>query len=276
MAILPGEVAALDSATLASIVDGTYTPMATTEASGEVSIDASSLTEGTYTVVVVPIAGKEAQEDGITYKTFKYTLSGAELFDEVAAGTLTLGAADISSIVSSDGSSWGTLLTALGSDTPSMTQEAVLSKSRTDETHYKLSPFWQDGYDLDFHVDNEGYITVAGIDTGIGGSDGNVMAYDFSNVFKRYTLAQLNQIGIASTLNGDTYTFNLYYKDNSYAYAAETETFEVTATGAKSLKAAKRGGVKLIGKTLNNNARFLKSFNGKILSAGNLKGHHLR
>lgn len=238
VALVAGEQ--VDSTTLAKIVDGSYTPLQQITASGEISFDAQDLEDGKYTLVIVPFANNTAETASASTVTFDYVKGAVEQYVDIAAGTLTLGAKDVSPAISSDGSAWGTFPEALGLSS-SVTQEAVLSQSDQDATKFKLTPFWQDGYELSFSVQADGSIVVDHVDTGIGtSSHGNVLVTDMGTRFG-LTLAQANSYGIASYVNGNNYYFTLIYAtaDNSY-YAAETETFVVSSTGAKALKAAQK------------------------------------
>ena len=135
-----------------------------------------------------------------------------------------------------DGNAWGLLPEKVGATSP-IVGEAILSQSTSDPTHFKLTPFWKESNPLEFHYyADENWLSVEGVETGISSDDGGIMVTDIETFFN----ADLTRYGVHSGYDAEnsTYNFYLFYHVGDAMYAGELETFEVTATGAKSVKKA--------------------------------------
>lgn len=220
---------------------------------------------GTYVCVVV-IYDTEGNVQGY-YATDEQKLRSSsdavETFTDIAAGIFSMGTADVSSVISESGNAWGLFPEALNLTSP-FVQEAVLSQSETDQTHFKLTPFWNRGYDLEFYVEADGAIVVDHVDTGISNGSENIKVTDLGTLVG-INLERAKSYGIASYVDGNTYYFNIAYATSKGYYAAETETFVVSETAAKALKAAaKKAKAKSHGsKALTASAHSVKHFIGK-------------
>ena len=136
---------------------------------------------------------------------------------------------------------WGLLLKQ------TVTQEAVLSQSQSDPTHFKLTPFLSEDpkYALSFTVDANGTIVVDGVETGLStdaGLPGMLMASDIVTYFGADTDngKAIAANGGASTYDSanNLYTFVLLYYVGEGGYGLEKETFKVENSGAKALAKA--------------------------------------
>ena len=219
------------------IADGSVKSVSAT-ASGDVELPFTD--SGDYTLVVVTY---NANGDVVgTYtvgQKLKSSKEAVEQFTDIASGTFTIGAEDKSTMVSDE--AWGLLLKQ------TVTQEAVLSQSQSDPTHFKLTPFLSEDskYALSFTVDANGTIVVDGVETGLSteaGLPGMLMASDIVT----YVGADTDN-GKAFAANGgastydsanNLYTFVLYYYVGDGAYGLEKETFKVENSGAKALAKA--------------------------------------
>ena len=219
------------------IADGSVKSVSAT-ASGDVELPFTD--SGDYTLVVVTY---NANGDVVgTYtvgQKLKSSKEAVEQFTDIASGTFTIGAEDKSTMVSDE--AWGLLLKQ------TVTQEAVLSQSQSDPTHFKLTPFLSEDskYALSFTVDANGTIVVDGVETGLSteaGLPGMLMASDIVT----YVGADTDN-GKAFAANGgastydsahNLYTFVRYYYVGDGAYGLEKETFKVENSGAKALAKA--------------------------------------
>lgn len=216
------------------ITDGSVKSVSAT-ADGDIELPYTD--SGDYTLVVVAY---NADGDVVgTYtvaQNLKSSKEAVEQFTDIASGTFTIGAEDMSTLVSK--TAWGLLLQQTS------TQEAVLSQSQSDPTHFKLTPFLSEDskYALTFTVDASGNIVVDGIETGLStdaGLPGMLMASDIVTYFGADTNngKAMAANGGASTYDSanNLYTFVLFYYIGDNAYGLEKETFKVESTGAKAL-----------------------------------------
>lgn len=220
--------------TVAGIIDGSIESIEVTE-SGDSEVSFNEAT-GNYIVVAVIYAGGEVVGTEVFEFKFKSSKDNTEVFEDVAGGILTLGVKDVSEPFSQSGSSWGLFPEKVGATSP-VVGEAVLSQSTSDPTHFKLSPFWMESAPLEFYYNaDENWISVEGVETGIGSDDGGIMVTDIETFFN----ADLSKMGIHSGYDAEnaTYNFYLFYHVGGSMYAAELETFEVTATAAKAINKA--------------------------------------
>ncbi|MBR6945583.1 MAG: hypothetical protein IKH64_06520 [Prevotella sp.] len=219
---------------IAGIKDGSIEATEVT-ASGDSEIPFNEET-GNYMVVAVIYAGGEPVGEEVFEFKFKSSKDNTEVFEDVAAGILSLGVADVSAMFDRDGNAWGLLPEKVGATSP-IVGEAILSQSTSDPTHFKLTPFWKESNPLEFHYyADENWLSVEGVETGISSDDGGIMVTDIETFFN----ADLTRYGVHSGYDAEnsTYNFYLFYHVGDAMYAGELETFEVTATGAKSVKKA--------------------------------------
>ena len=233
IAIVP---AGTDPETTASgIIDGSIESVEVTE-SGTINLPYTET--GDYTVVIVVY-----NADGKPVKTYTQAISvtsskdNVEQFTDIAGGVMKLGASDFSNLISEDGSAWG----YLGESFP-MTQEAVLSQSSTDPTHFKLTPWlpFEGAKPLDFHWDQEtGVLTVDGCPTGVSAEETYIVATDAMTFAPKFFTGK--NVDSKYDKATKTFTFFLVYTSTDFKsyYAAESETFTISdAGGAKGLKQA--------------------------------------
>lgn len=216
------------------ITDGSVKSVSAT-ADGDIELPYTD--SGDYTLVVVAYnADGDAVGTYTVAQKLKSSKEAVEQFTDIASGTFTIGAEDMSTLVSK--TAWGLLLQQ------KTTQEAVLSQSQSDPTHFKLTPFLSEDskYALTFTVDANGNIVVDGVETGLStdaGLPGMLMASDIVTYFGADTDngKAVAANGGASTYDSanNLYTFVLLYYVGDSPYGLEKETFKVEGTGAKAL-----------------------------------------
>ena len=219
------------------IADGSVKSVSAT-ASGDVELPFTD--SGDYTLVVVAYnADDEVVGTYTVEQKLKSSKEAVEQFTDIASGTFTIGAEDMSTLISK--TAWGLLLKQ------TVTQEAVLSQSQSDPTHFKLTPFLSEDpkYALSFTVDANGTIVVDGVETGLStdaGLPGMLMASDIVTYFGADTDngKAIAANGGASTYDSanNLYTFVLLYYVGEGGYGLEKETFKVENSGAKALAKA--------------------------------------
>lgn len=216
------------------ITDGSVKSVSAT-ADGDIELPYTD--SGDYTLVVVAYnADGDAVGTYTVAQKLKSSKEAVEQFTDIASGTFTIGAEDMSTLVSK--TAWGLLLQQ------TTTQEAVLSQSQSDPTHFKLTPFLSEDskYALTFTVDANGNIVVDGVETGVSLDAGMLMASDIVTYFGADTDngRAVAANGGASTYDSanNLYTFVLFYYIGDSAYGLEKETFKVESTGAKALATA--------------------------------------
>lgn len=218
-------------ATVQGIIDGSIESGEAT-ASGDVRVAYDGT--GKYILVVV-IYNSAGEAVGSTTVEIKLVSSkdGVETFNDVAAGTLTIGSKDLSSMVSSSGA-WGLCFEN------AITTEAVLSQSTKDATKFHLT-YLQEDLPLEFTMDASGNITFEDVEV-YKGSSITLLATDMVTNFgaSSNTGAALTNYGYNSHYDSSasTYYFNLFYKAGGSYYGCQQDVFEVTATAAKALKTA--------------------------------------
>lgn len=214
------------------VIDGTV-EAETLSAAGTIQVGYGA--GGKYTLVMV-IYNADGEAVGTETLTVKLTSSNdvVETFNDVATGTLTIGAQDLSAMFSSSGA-WGLCFGE------TMTGEAVLSQSTSNASHFRLT-YIDESMPLDFMMDADGVITFEGVD--VYTEEGlTLQATDLVTFFggpTSSTGSQLTALGYNSHLEADgSYYFSLIYTSGENYYGIQSDTFvPSTANGAKALKAA--------------------------------------
>ena len=182
---------------------------------------------GDYYVVVVSYdAEGKVQATSVTKVSLKSSKDAMEAYKDIYKGLLTLSdpAADLGAKIFKGGKP-ALLLKQ------KVEVEAVLSQSSTDPTKYRITPFFKDGFPLDFKVNADNTVTVKGVDTGFKSGEGTVIQCT-DLVSYSPDLA-----GFPSKFDKDksVISFNLLYHDTKGIYAAETEKFELDEAMANAI-----------------------------------------
>lgn len=205
------------------IKEGTYEGTVEVSESGEVRFDAENLEDGNYTLVVISYYGNEAQ----SYDTaeFKYSNnSTAEKWNVVGEGIYTYGVK---------------VYTEKGVPFYEGKDQAVLYKSESDGTRYKIAPWGtSDNNDgLIFTMDAEGNIVVDHVETGdIDDTYGAVYATDFVT----YEVAEAGGKYDSKYTDG-VFNFYLAYHVSDGSFTYELNTFVLTDSNNAKAKVAKVG-----------------------------------
>lgn len=182
---------------------------------------------GDYYVVVVSYdADGKVQATSVTKVSLKSSKDAMEAYKDIYKGLLTVSdpAADLGAKIFKSGKPALLLKQKLE-------VEAVLSQSTTDPTKYRITPFLNDGFPLDFKVNADNTVTVKGVDTGFKSKEGAaIQCTDL--VSYNSALA-----GFPSKFDKDksVISFNLIYHDTEGIFAAETEKFELDEAMAKAI-----------------------------------------
>lgn len=228
--------------TIEGIIDGSV-ECSEEEAGPEVGVSVPYEETNTYNFVVVLYEGSEVVGYDYFELKLKSSKDAAEQYEDIGAGVITLGAADLSPnfFEQAQQEPFGVLMGQ------TITQEAVISQSTSDPTHYKIEPFYREGYPLFFTWDSEANtIVVDGVETGLSTQAGVVYATDVETAVGQ----SLVGYGLNSCYLFDDYTFrfNLMFNDVNNTYACETETYEITEQNqAKVLEVKKKIGRKRSG-----------------------------
>lgn len=215
------------------IIDGSVEAAEATEAG---SVQVAFEESGKYTLVMVVYNAKgEAVGTGTTEVKLKSSKDSTEVFTDIAAGNLTIGAKDQSGIFSSG--PWGLCFKE------TITQEAVLSQSSTNPTKFRLTPYLKDENPLEFTVSEDGTIVVDGIETGITTDGGALIVTDLITLYggsESSNGAYLLSKGYGSSYDKETstYNFNIAYTCGGDWYGVQLDTFKVTASSAKAISRA--------------------------------------
>lgn len=222
------------NATVSGIVDGSVASEEIS-ATGDVQVPFSET--GKYVLVMVMYNAKgEAVGSDVLNLSLKSSKDAAEVWNDVAAGTVTVGVKSYGSVVFEKDP--GVLM-----GKPVVT-EGVLSQSGSDPTKFRITPFAVEKAPLEFTVAEDGTITVETQETGLALKDGTaILVTDIVTYFGAGT-----QNGQAFAANGfaskydsskKLYTFfNIYTDASDGAYAFESDTFEVTDEGEAKVHAA--------------------------------------
>lgn len=228
------------TATANGIIDGS---VEAAEATASGSVNVAYTETGNYTLVCVIYngAGEAVGTEGFEYK-LKSSKDGSteESYKDVASGTYTIGAKDLSSYFWQEPN--GMIVKE------AVEQESILSQGTVDPTKFKISPYLVEGYDLYFSVDEDGIITVEPQKTGITNDKYEFLVGDLYTWMLEENAdfaAQLDKKGWHSNYNADddVYNFILNFgvrtsKGLGDFGVTELDTYEVLDRDASAAKAA--------------------------------------
>ena len=222
------------NATVSGIVDGSVASQEVS-ASGDVQVPFGET--GKYVLVMVMYnANDEAVGSDVLNLSLKSSKDAAEVWNDVAAGTVTIGVKSYGSILFQKDP--GVLM-----GEPVVT-EGVLSQSGSDPTKFRITPFAVEKAPLEFTVAEDGTITVDTQETGLALQDGTaILVTDIVTYFGADTDngKLFASKGFLSKYDSSKklYTFfNIYTNASDGAYAFESDTFEVTDEGEAKVHAA--------------------------------------
>lgn len=255
--------------TESGIIDGSVEATEISEA-GRVEVPFEE--SGNYYLVTVSYENGEAKGADATPITLKSSKDAEEQFEEVAYGVFTLGVEDISGPFFPEQGPMGCFLEKLGGTSP-YPSEATLLQSKSDPTHFRITPWLNEGYDFDFTWNKEtGVISVSNNNSGVKGNQaGDQVIVD--DVATMIGDANASAAGVLNSYKENVFTFNLVYHLGESIFAMEKETFEITATAEN---AAKKG----VNKVAASHRSFNNFFTGKSYQMNkklvNSKKVHLR
>lgn len=219
---------------VAGVKDGSIESKEIT-ASGDVEVPFTNSGEY-YMVIVLYDAAGNVQGAVVEKFTLKSSKDSTEQFKDIYKGLLTIAdpAGDLGPKVLEGGVS-GLLFKN------KLEFEATLSQSTADPNKYRISPYLQEGFPLEFTVTSGGFVIVKLLDTGIKAKDGQIFVSDFVTLYPAVAGK-----GFESTFDkaNQTIKFNMIYTNASGkgVYGVETETFlldeALTKQIAKSMKKA--------------------------------------
>ena len=222
------------NATVSGIIDGSVASEEVS-ASGDVQVPFDET--GKYVLVMVMYnANDEAVSSDVLNLSLKSSKDAAEVWNDVAAGTVTIGVKSYGSILFQKDP--GVLM-----GEPVVT-EGVLSQSGSDPTKFRITPFAVEKAPLEFTVAEDGSITVDTQETGLALQDGTAfLVTDIVTYFGADTdngkLFASNGFLSKYDSSKKLYTFfNVYTDASDNAYAFESDTFEVTDEGEAKIHAA--------------------------------------
>ena len=217
--------------TASGIIDGSVEATEISEA-GRVEVPFEE--SGNYYLVTVSYENGEAKGADATPITLKSSKDAEEQFEEVAYGVFTLGVEDISGPFFPEEGPMGCFLEKIGGTSP-YPSEATLLQSKSDPTHFRITPWLVDGYDFDFTWNKEtGVISVSNNNTGVKNQAGDQITVD--DVATMIGDANASAAGVLNSYKENVFTFNLVYHLGNPIYAIEKETFEITATAENAAK----------------------------------------
>lgn len=255
--------------TESGIIDGSVEATEISEA-GRVEVPFEE--SGNYYLVTVSYENGEAKGADATPITLKSSKDAEEQFEEVAYGVFTLGVEDISGPFFPNEGPMGCFLEKVGGKSP-YPSEATLLQSKSDPTHFRITPWLNEGYDFDFTWNKEtGVISVSNNNSGVKGNQaGDQVIVD--DVATMIGDANASAAGVLNSYKENVFTFNLVYHLGDGIFAMEKETFEITATAEN---AAKKG----VNRVAASHRSFNKLFTGKSYQMNkklvNSKKVHLR
>ena len=256
------------NATASGIIDGSVEATEIAEA-GRVEVPFEE--SGNYYLITVSYENGEAKGADATPITLKSSKDAEEQFEEVAYGVFTLGVEDISGPFFKEQGPMGCFLEKVGGTSP-YPSEATLLQSKSDPTHFRITPWLVDGYDFDFTWNREtGIISVSNNNSGVKNQAGDQIIVD--DVATILGDANASAAGVLNSYKENVFTFNLVYHLGDDIFAIEKETFEITATAEN---AAKKG----VNRVAASHHSFNKFFTGKSYQLNkklvNSKKVHLR
>lgn len=222
------------NATVSGIVDGSVASEEVS-ASGDVQVPFDET--GKYVLVMVLYnANDEAVGSDVLNLSLKSSKDAAEVWNDVAAGTVTIGAKSYGSILFKKDS--GVLM-----GEPVVT-EGVLSQSGSDPTKFRITPFAVEKAPLEFTVAEDGSITVETQETGLATQDGtailvtDIVTYLGADTDTGKLFASKGFISKYDNSKKLYTFFNVYTDASDNAFAFESDTFEVTDEGNAKIHAA--------------------------------------
>ena len=255
--------------TASGIIDGSVEATEISEA-GRVEVPFEE--SGNYYLVTVSYENGEAKGADATPITLKSSKDAEEQFEEVAYGVFTLGVEDISGPFFKEQGPMGCFLEKIGGTSP-YPSEATLLQSKSDPTHFRITPWLVDGYDFDFTWSKEtGVISVSNNNSGVKANQAGdqIIVDDVATILGD---ANASAAGVLNSYKENVFTFNLVYHLGDDIFAMEKETFEITATAEN---AAKKG----VNRVAASHRSFNKFFTGKSYQLNkklvNSKKVHLR
>ena len=222
------------NATVSGIIDGSVASEEVS-ASGDVQVPFDET--GKYVLVMVMYnANDEAVGSDVLNLSLKSSKDAAEVWNDVAAGTVTIGVKSYGSILFQKDP--GVLM-----GEPVVT-EGVLSQSGSDPTKFRITPFAVEKAPLEFTVAEDGSITVETQETGLATQDGtailvtDIVTYFGADSDKGKLFASKGFLSKYDS-SKELYTFfNVYTDASDNAFAFESDTFEVTDEGNAKVHAA--------------------------------------
>lgn len=222
------------NATVSGIVDGSVASQEVS-ASGDVQVPFGET--GKYVLVMVMYnANDEAVGSDVLNLSLKSSKDAAEVWNDVAAGTVTIGVKSYGSILFQKDP--GVLM-----GEPVVT-EGVLSQSGSDPTKFRITPFAVEKAPLEFTVAEDGTITVDTQETGLALQDGtailvtDIVTYFGADSDKGKLFASKGFLSKYDSSKKLYTFFNIYTNASDGAYAFESDTFEVTDEGEAKIHAA--------------------------------------
>lgn len=222
------------NATVSGIVDGSVASQEVS-ASGDVQVPFDET--GKYVLVMVMYnANDEAVGSDVLNLSLKSSKDAAEVWNDVAAGTVTIGVKSYGSILFKKDP--GVLM-----GKPVVT-EGVLSQSGSDPTKFRITPFAVEKAPLEFTVAEDGSITVETQETGLATQDGtailvtDIVTYLGADTDTGKLFASKGFISKYDNSKKLYTFFNVYTDASDNAFAFESDTFEVTDEGNAKIHAA--------------------------------------
>ena len=222
------------NATVSGIVDGSVASQEVS-ASGDVQVPFDET--GKYVLVMVMYnANDEAVGSDVLNLSLKSSKDAAEVWNDVAAGTVTIGVKSYGSILFQKDP--GVLM-----GEPVVT-EGVLSQSGSDPTKFRITPFAVEKAPLEFTVAEDGSITVETQETGLATQDGtailvtDIVPYLGADTDTGKLFASKGFISKYDNSKKLYTFFNVYTDASDNAFAFESDTFEVTDEGEAKVHAA--------------------------------------
>lgn len=222
------------NAIVSGIIDGSVVSEEVS-ASGDVQVPFDET--GKYVLVMVMYnANDEAVGSDVLNLSLKSSKDAAEVWNDVAAGTVTIGVKSYGSILFQKDP--GVLM-----GEPVVT-EGVLSQSGSDPTKFRITPFAVEKAPLEFTVAEDGSITVETQETGLALQDGtailvtDIVTYLGADSDTGKLFASKGFISKYDNSKKFYTFFNIYTDASDNAFAFESDTFEVTDEGNAKIHAA--------------------------------------